>query len=441
MRSREVTALLRKEFRELAGARAMLFVAAAIGPLVAHAYQTAVAAFAEASGAGGGAAALSQGLSPLDGIVAPTFGAYATAATLLFPFVAIRIVSAEKESGAHALALQAAPNAGVIVGIKFLALLGAWLLLWLPGLAALAFWHHAGGHLAAPETLGVLLGHLLRGALVSALGMACAAVTESGASAAVLALAVTIGGWALDFAATVQGGWVAEVARFTPDAALRTFERGEIDANIVAVTVLAVMMLLAVSSLWLDPARPRAVRRRRLALLAMMMLVGGPAAGRLRHSWDVSEDRRNSFDASDVRALGAITEPLHIEVHLGAADPRLADLERDVFRKLRRTVPRVSITYAAQTSTGLFEGAGRGYGEVWYELGGARVMSRSSVPAIVLETIYALAHITPPPPVAVAYPGYPARLNVPAWQLVFLLALWPLCVGGLYVVPRRITSS
>ena len=433
--------LLRKEFRELAGARALLFVAAAIGPLVAHAYMTAVEAFTEASGTAGGPAALAQGLSPLDGLVSPTFGAYAIAATLLFPFVAIRTVSAEKESGAHTLALQAAPNAATIVAMKFVALLATWMVLWVPGLVALAFWRQGGGHLDAQETMGVLLGHLLRGALVSALGIACASVTESGASAAVLALAVTIGGWALDFTAMVRGGWAADAARFTPDAALRAFERGEIDANIVAVTLLAVFALLAVSALWLDPARPRGGRRRRVAFLAAALLVGAPSAGRLRHSWDVSEDRRNSFAAADVRALRSIAEPLRIDVHLGPADPRLADLERDVFRKLRRTMPQVAMNYAAQTSTGLFAGAGTGYGEIWYELGGQRAMSRSSVPAIVLETIYGLAHVAPPPQTAGEYPGYPARVNVPLWQLVLMLVLWPLGVVGLYVLPRRVRAT
>jgi hypothetical protein len=238
----------------------------------------------------------------------------------------------------------------------------------------------------------------------------------------------------------VRGGWVAEVAQFTPDAALRAFERGEVDASIVAVTVIAVAVLLGVATLWLDPARPRGVRRRRLALLVAALAIGAPAAARLRQSWDVSEDRRNSFGASDVRALRGIAAPLRVEVHLGPADPRLADLERDVFRKLRRTMPHVDITYAAQTSTGLFEGAGAGYGEIWYELDGRRAMSRSSVPAIVLETIFGLARVTPPAPTAADYPGYPARLAVPAWQLALLLVVWLLCVGGWYLAARRLSS-
>src|SRR5881628_947219 len=89
--SREVERwLLEKEGRELASSRALLLLLALLSPLVGHAFITAVTTYAEVSGIGGGPAALAQGLSPLDGLVVPTFGAYALAVTLLFPFVAIR---------------------------------------------------------------------------------------------------------------------------------------------------------------------------------------------------------------------------------------------------------------------------------------------------------------------------------------------------------------
>src|SRR2546425_5254040 len=98
--------LLAKEFRELMASRAYWLMLLMIGPLVGHSFITAVDLYAEASGIGGGPAALSQGLTPLDGIVVPTFGAYDLAVTLLFPFVAIRLIAAEKESGALKLLLQ-----------------------------------------------------------------------------------------------------------------------------------------------------------------------------------------------------------------------------------------------------------------------------------------------------------------------------------------------
>src|SRR5262249_38843076 len=86
-------------------------------------------------------------------MLAPTFGAYDLAVTLLFPFVAIRLIAAEKESGALKLALQLPFSAGEMVAAKLLALAAGWLIAWLPGLIAVAMWRSYGRHLYAPATL------------------------------------------------------------------------------------------------------------------------------------------------------------------------------------------------------------------------------------------------------------------------------------------------
>src|SRR5262247_2793630 len=138
--------LLSKELRELKVSRAYWLLLLAIGPLVGHAFINAVNLYAEASGIGGGPAALPQGLTPLDGMLAPTFGAYDLAVTLLFPFVAIRLIAAEKESGALKLGLQLPFSAGEMVAAKLLALAAGWLIAWLPGLIAVAMWRSYGGH-------------------------------------------------------------------------------------------------------------------------------------------------------------------------------------------------------------------------------------------------------------------------------------------------------
>src|SRR5262245_50560152 len=106
LRLRNVRVLLEKESRDLFASRAFWLLLLMIGPLVGHAFITAVALYAEASGIGGGPAALPEGLSPLDGILVSTFGAYDLAATFFLPFVAIRAIANEKESGALKLLLQ-----------------------------------------------------------------------------------------------------------------------------------------------------------------------------------------------------------------------------------------------------------------------------------------------------------------------------------------------
>src|SRR5690349_6427602 len=247
--------LLDKDRRELAASWAWLVLLVLLGPLVGHAFITAVDYYAEASGGPGGPAALAQGLSPLDGIVVPTFGAYAIAVTLLFPFVAIRLVSSEKQSGSLKLLLQSRASLGTMLGVKLLVVVGAWLLAWLPGLAALALWRAYGGHLAGAEVAAVLLGHLLRATVTCAFAIAAASLTDNAATAAVVTLALTLGSWALDFIAQVRGGVALALDAYTPESALRVFESGEIRVAIVLVTLILAAAAIALAFVWLHPGR------------------------------------------------------------------------------------------------------------------------------------------------------------------------------------------
>jgi ABC-2 type transport system permease protein len=419
--------LLRKELRELVTARPYWLLLLALGPLVGHAYLTAVDAYAEASGAAGGAAALAQGLSPLDGFVVPVFGAYAVAATLLLPFVAIRLLAQEKENGGLALLLQAGVRPLTIVVVKLCVILLAWLVALLPGLIALALWGVQGGHLAAREVAVVLGGHLLRALFTGALALAAAALTENASTAAIVALAATLATWALDFMGAVHGGTVQRLARFTPEAALRVFERGELSAPVIGVTLVATAFLVGVAALALHPPEPRRRLARRSLLLLVATAVALPLAAQRRASADLSEDRRNSFSLTDERALRAIAAPIDVEVHLAPEDPRLADLDRAVLRKLLRTRDGVTVRNVAAAGTGLFA-TDPHYGEVWYAVGPRRAMTRSTTGPIVLESLYELAGVTPPSPAAdPAYPGYPLVLRAGAQPYIFLVA-WPLLV-------------
>jgi ABC-2 type transport system permease protein len=442
--------LPRKEWRELATSRPFLIFAVLMAPLVGQSFVFAVATYAEVSGAGGGASALSQGVSPLDGIVVPTFGAYAMAISLLFPFAAIRLVSAEKESGGLDLMLQSRHSLTKQIVVKFVVLLGAWVVAWLPGLAALALWRGYGGHLYAPETLSVLLGHLLRAALVVSVAILAAAVSDGAAAAAVLTLAFTLTSWALDFVAQVQGGLVQQIADLAPEGMLRAFERGEVRLDVIAVMLVTVASNLAVAIVWLHPGRERATRWAATVVLLIATTALTPLAGAMRASWDVSEDRRSSFPRPDERALGQIREPVRVEVNLAPEDPRLADLDREVLRKLRRTLPNVAVVNTSRSNAGLFEPRvesrdprASGYGEVWYQVGSRRAMSRSTTEPIVLELIYGLAGVVAPArDTSRAYPGYPRVVQPTLAPLLFYL-VFPGLIAGLwwwYRKPGRRTS-
>lgn len=438
MRSlRRFPLLFHKEWRELTVSRAYWLLLLAVGPLVGHGFINAVDLYAEASGAGGRPAALPQGLTPLDGMLAPTFGAYDLAVTLLFPFVAIRLIAAEKESGALKLGLQLPSSAGEIVAAKLLALLAGWMVAWLPGLIALAMWRAYGGHLYAPETLNLMLGHWLRMLLGAGVALAAAALAESAASAAIVTLVFTIGTWALDFIAAGRGGWLAEVAAYTPAAALRFFERGLLRLSVVIVMSAIALAGLAIAAIWMRTGRKLVAKSLRAGALLAIIAAGVWLGSLSRASWDTSENRRNSFSRADEAALRQIREPMQITIYLAAEDPRLMDYERGVLNKLRRILPRLEVDYAAQSRTGLFEGAEERYGEIWYELGGRKVMNRSTTEPIVVEQLYQLAGITAPANSAEpVFPGYPLAAHPKGASLVFY-ALWPLSVMSVWGLARH----
>ncbi len=425
---RSLRILIAKEFRELASARAYWLLLLLIGPLVGHAFITAVDLYGEASGRGGGPAALAQGLSPLDGILVPTFGAYDLAVTLLFPFVAIRLISAEKESGALKLMLQAPPGLTVTLAAKALTLVGGWLIAWIPGLIALALWKMYGGTVYFPEFANLLLGHLLRVILGAGVAVAAAAISKGAASAAIATLAFTVGTWALDFVAAGRGGWMQELAAYTPTAALRSFEQGQLRLSTVIVSLIVGAGGFALAGVWL-PGRRRLGARLAgsMGVLAVCGMAGW-AASNARLSWDLSENRRNSFAPAEEAALRKIRQHLRVTVYLAAEDPRLTDLDRSILSKLQRILPRVDTEYAAHGRTGLFESSDH-YGEIWYELDGRKVMSRSTTEAIVLDTLYKLAQIEPPGHSSgEGFTGHPLAAYPTGAAWVFY-GLWPLAAG------------
>jgi hypothetical protein len=397
-----------------------------IGPLVGHGFITAVGLYAEASGSGGGSAALSQGLTPLDGILVPTFGAYDLAATFLFPFVAIRMIAAEKQSGGLKLLLQLPGNLATKVGAKVLVLLAGWMVTLLPGLLAIVLWKSYGGHLHTPETLNLLLGHFLRAMLSAGIAVAAAALAENAASAAIVTLGFTVGTWALDFIATGRGGFLQQLAAYTPTATLRFFEHGLLRLNILVAMLAFSVTGFAVAGIWLHTGRSWRFRLLGTLALAMILACVIVSANGVRASWDASENRRNSFSRADEAALSQIQQPLRITVVLSPEDPRLSDYEQNVLRKLRRVLPRLDVDYASNSRTGLFEKPEDHYGEIWYEMNGQRVMERSTIEEVVLEQIYKLAAITPPSRSDEnTFSGYPLSVRARGASWIFY-ALWPL---------------
>jgi ABC-type transport system involved in multi-copper enzyme maturation permease subunit len=426
LRLRSFWHLLAKEARELLASRSYWLLLLLIGPLVGHAFITAVNLYAEASGIGGGPAALPEALTPLDGFLVPTFGAYDIAATFFLPFVAIRLIAGEKQDGGLKLLLQLPGSLAEKITAKAIVLFAGWLVAFVPALLAIGLWKSYGGHLYAAETLNLILGHVLRALLSIGIAVAAASLTESAASAAIVTLAITVGGWALDFIAAGRGGWLQWLANYTPTASLRSFEQGLLRFSTTIVLLLIIVATFALAGIWLHTGRSFIRRVIMSFVLGVIVVALAFGATTVRRSLDLSENRRNSFSPADEAALRQIQDPLRITVILSPEDPRLTDFEQNVLTKLRRNLSHLDVIYTAGSQTGLFEGSEDHYGEIWYELRDQKTMERSTIEAVVLETIYKLANVNPPAQrEANDFPGYPLAAS-PKWARAIFYAAWPL---------------
>jgi ABC-2 type transport system permease protein len=429
--------LLVKELRQIAGGRALWTMLLLLCPLVGYSFVQAVSLYGEASRAAMQSPSAAGSLSPLDGVLVPTFGAFYVAITLLFPFVAIRVLGHEKETGALRLLIQLPYRTPTLIAAKLVAILVAWLIAAVPVLSALAIWRLLGGHLDAAETLDLMLGHLLYGLLVGAIALFAASVTESAATAAIVTLAFTIGSWVLDFTAAGRPGILDWLSRLSLTQTLRPFEQGLLSANLVGGMLVAVATFAALAAVWLPTGiSPRAKLARALACVLAAGVVLG-ATAQLRASLDVAADRRNSFSAADERALRELRAPLIVTVHLAPEDPRYVDLRRNVLAKLERVLPNVTIRLAGERQSVIGRDGEDTYGIVEYDYGGRLDSSRSTSHREVLPLLYGLAGVPPPAPGSGGdYPGYPLVGEADASLAWFLIGL-PLLILAAWWWSRR----
>jgi len=417
--------LVQKEWRELVSSWPWWVLVFLMGPLVGVSFISAVRTYAEASGWGGTAGGVGEAFSPLVGIWAPTFSACEVAAAFLLPFVAIRVVSGDRQSGALKLEIQHPMSAFARIAAKALVLLAGWLLALAAPALAVVLWRSYGGTLYWPELATVLAGHMLNAGLTIALAVAAASLAEHPSTAAILTLAITVGTWIISFIAAVHGGFWERAVEYTPTAMVAQFQHGLVRLDVVLAAVTLIVAGLTLGGIWMRLGV--AVRRRIAESLAVVVLtVAFILLCRLaRPSWDTSENRMNSFSQADEQALRQIHNPLEIEAHLAPEDPRRVDLEHRVFSKLRRIMPTVEISYVSATSIGLFEQTNPHYGEIWYKLNGRSLMSRATTEEAVLATIDELAGLKPPEEMSEdVFRGHPLAVPPHGAAVVFYL-VWP----------------
>jgi ABC-type transport system involved in multi-copper enzyme maturation permease subunit len=426
-----------KELREALSARAFWVMLVMTSLLVGFSFIQATSLYAQASQTALQFPELARGLTPLDGIWVPTFGAIYLVNTLLFPFVAIRLIGNEQQSGSLKLLLQLPPRLSMIVLLKLLALMVVWLLALVPGVSAIVIWLAMGGHVGWLELLNLLLGHALYALAIAGIGFFAAAVSDSSATAAIITLAFTLGSWVLDFAASSGSGLVRDLSMLSLTAGLRTFERGMFTSPAAARLLLMAFGLLALSAVWLQM---NVALRRKWGLTAVVVMAAiAPGIGLARFPVyaDVSENRRNSFNPADERALRELNQPLQITIYLSPEDSRLVEMERGVLAKLRRVVPDLRVVYGDVGNTGIFGGGGSdNYGLIAYDYAGRHDESRSNSEEEILSIIHGLAGQTVTPDPTADYPGYPLAADAANTGIWFYGILPLLCLWGWWLSQR-----
>ena len=409
-----------------------------IGPLVGVSFISAVRTYAEASGLNGTAAGVGEAFSPLIGVWAPTFSACELAAAFLLPFVGIRLVSGDRQSGAIKIELQQRLPAMARISAKALVLLAGWSIASLAPVMAIGLWCGYGGTIYPPELGAVLLGHLLNAGLSVGLAAATASVTDHPSTAAILTLSVTVGTWIVNFIAAVQGGLWERIAGYTPTAMVAEFQHGLVRLDTVLIALALIGGALGLAAIWSRLGVAQARRASESAALTACIAALVLTCTFIGRSWDLSENRGNSFPEADELALRGIRTPLAIEAHLAPEDPRRFDLEHQALSKLRRVLPRLHVRYVSATSIGMFEQTAPHYGEIFYDLAGQRTVSRMTTAEGVLETIYALAGIAPPvEDGSEVFRGHPLAVPPRGAAAVFY-GIWPaLVVAGAIVFRRR----
>jgi hypothetical protein len=101
-------------------------------------------------------------------------------------------------------------------------------------------------------------------------------------------------------------------------------------------------------------------------------------------------------------------------------------------------MPSLRVQYVSATSIGLFEQTAPHYGEIWYELGGKKEMSRATTAESALETIYDLAGVKPPVETDdEIFRGHPLAVAPKGAAAVFY-GVWPASIVlGAFFIRRR----
>ena len=426
------TLILFQEIRGLLVAPALWVMLIIVSLLVGYSFFQAIDLFSQASRTALSFPDMASGMSPLEGIFVPTFGAYYLSQTLLMPFVAIRLIGLDKQSGALKLLLQLPLSPFALCGLKLTAMGLVWLISLLPALSAIILWQYWGGYFSVPEIATLLAGHGLYSLTVISIAMFAATISDSLPTAAMFCLAVTLGSWVIDFAASGQSGILKILGNLSLTGMLRHFENGLLATNhIISFLSLAALFFL-LTVIWLHPGHRLFLKMGKSFVTLLLLGIVVSSTSLVPRYLDVTENRRHSFNPADTRALKEVQEPLTITIHLDPQDSRLLDMEKDILAKLRRSLPKLTFKYEQSKQKGLFSATENdNYGIIEYDYNGQHDQSYSNSANEILPIIYKLAGLQVIPDFVPTYHGHPHIVDATGsrWWFYIFLPLLFLCAG------------
>ncbi len=415
--------VFRKELSSLSSVKALWIMLVILSLLTGYSFIQAVELFSQASRTALQYPEMAKGMTPLDGVFIPFFGALYLITTLLFPFVAIQLVSSEKQNGSLGLIIQSRLPLYRIILAKTAALGVGWLLALIPALSAIVIWTMLGGHAYLPEVLNLILGYTLYALIITSIAFLAAALTNSTSTAAILTLAFTLGSWVLDFAAGTQG-WLHNLSCLSLTALLRSFEHGLFSLSIVVQATIIILGFLLLSVIWLNSGITIPTKFKHSSLVVLAGVLLSLPVSTIRLYQDVTEDRRNSFNSADEAALQQMDATLTVTIYLSREDSRRYDYEQNILSKLQRTVLHLTAVFPYDSNSSRpIPTDNDKYGLIEYDYNGNHDESWSNSPREVLPIIHTLAGQTVTDKSDHQYPGYPLTADAKKYCLWFYLLL------------------
>jgi hypothetical protein len=308
--------------------------------------------------------------------------------------------------------------------IKIVSLAICWLISFIPCLSTLIIWKVSGGHLYYPEVFNLLLGHALYALAIIAVSFFAASITDSSATAAIVALIIILSSWILDFAAGTQLGFLKKISNISFTPAIKAFEQGLFSSSKAFQFLITAAIFFALATIWIS-LKDNFLRKIRYSSIAIVITIFlFFLSSTFVFYKDFSENRNNSFSRSDEIALSQVEKPLHIVVYLSPNDSRFVDLDKNILSKLERTVPKLVLDYPNIKSADLFDGKkDPNYGLIIYKYDNKEDKSYSISENEILQIIFNLTGKKVIAEKPKPYPGYPIIIKTKSSAIWFYICL------------------